>query len=132
MSNKKAKYKKSIYSETKTLDFGGAEIPLTDDQKVDVFISKYMDIVDPIAIYKNYFESSAKGVDHILLEIKRYYKVLVLGGKWSEKKYVACVNDILEHKVQLNVITLERRGFMFDSNSLSSQKRIKGRGGKRI
>lgn len=99
-------------------------IELTDEQKIDKFLSKYMEIFDPVKTYKEYFQSSAKNVNHILKEVKNYYKRLVLDNGWSEKKYVACINDIFENKMFLSVVTLDRAGLMFEKKQLLSQKRI--------
>lgn len=111
------------------LDFGEDFNPkiLTDDEKVDAFMSKYMDVVDPVERYKKYFESSAKGLDHILRDIKLYYKKLVVQGSWTERKYVAVINEILENRIVLSVVTLDKTGLMFDREQLASQRSTKRR-----
>jgi hypothetical protein len=94
---------------------------LTDKQKTQQFISKYMQVFDPMTRYKEYFESSAKGVDMILKEIKTYHKKLVLEKGWSERKYVAAVNNILENKMVFGVITLDRAGLLYDKGLLNNE-----------
>lgn len=94
---------------------------LTDKQKTQQFISKYMQVFDPMTRYKDYFESSAKGVDMILKEIKTYHKKLVLEKGWSERKYVAAVNNILENKMVFGVITLDRAGLLYDKGLLNNE-----------
>lgn len=94
---------------------------LTDKQKTQQFISKYMQVFDPMTRYKEYFESSAKGVDMILKEIKTYHKKLVLEKGWSERKYVAAVNNILENKMVFGVITLDRAGLLYDKGLLDNE-----------
>lgn len=94
---------------------------LTDKQKTSQFISKYMQVFDPMERYKEYFESSAKGVDMILKEIKTYHKKLVLEKGWSERKYVAAVNNILENKMIFGVITLDRAGLLYDKGLLNNE-----------
>lgn len=109
-----------------TLDFGPLDVKvLTDEQKADSFLSKYLSKVDPFEKYKKYFETSAKSNDHIMRDIKLYYKKLVLEGSWSERKYVMVVNDILENRIVLTVITLDRSGMMYEKGLLASQRRIK-------
>lgn len=94
---------------------------LTDKQKTQQFISKYMQVFDPMTRYKEYFESSAKGVDMILKEIKTYHKKLVLEKGWSERKYVAAINNILENKMVFGVITLDRAGLLYDKGLLNNE-----------
>jgi hypothetical protein len=94
---------------------------LTDKQKTQQFISKYMQVFDPMERYKEYFESSAKGVDMILREIKVYHKKLVLEKGWTERKYVAAVNNILENKMVFGVITLDRAGLLYDKGLLNNE-----------
>jgi len=122
-----------LFKEEETLDFGDFEVTeLTEDQKVDAFISKYMEIFDPIETFSKYFESSAKGVDHILRDVKLYYKKLVLQGNWSEKKYVVVINDIFENRIPLTVVTLDRSGLLFEKEKLNSQRRAKTGSRRRV
>jgi hypothetical protein len=97
---------------------------LTDKQKTQQFISKYMQVFDPMERYKEYFESSAKGVDMIIKEIKTYHKKLVLEKGWSERKYVAAVNNILENKMVFGVITLDRAGLLYDKGLLNNDSNV--------
>jgi len=105
-------------------------ILLTDSQKSEKFLSKYLEVVHPFTRFKEYFNSSAKTNSHLLKEIKTFYIKLVLSEKWSEKKYVACINDIFENKLVLGVTTLDLAGIKFDKGQLASQKRIEGRSGR--
>lgn len=91
---------------------------LTDDQKAARFLSKYQSVVDPMVTYASYFESSAKSVDFIFKEIKTYYKKLVIQSNWTERKYVAAVNNILENKLILGVVSLDRSGLFYDRGIL--------------
>lgn len=90
--------------------FGEAD--KTDDDKADYFLSKYMEKVDPITRYKSFFENSAKDIDHNLLDIKRYYKKLVVvEKKWSEEKYILVLDKLLSNKNNnLNIVILDRYG----------------------
>lgn len=122
-----------LFKAEPTLDFGDFEIDeLTEDQKVDAFISKYMDVFDPVKTYEKYFESSAKGVDHILRDVKLYYKKLVLNGNWTEKKYVVVINDIFENRITFSVATLDRSGLLFEKELLGSQRRAKTGSRRRV
>lgn len=115
--------------EESALDFGEEFNPkiLTDEEKVDAFMSKYMDVVNPVGRYEKYFESSAKSLDHILRDIKLYYKKLVVEGSWTERKYVEVVNDLLENRTVISVTTLDRSGLMFDKEQLASQRKTRRR-----
>lgn len=110
--------------------FGSDDVILSDEQKKDKFMSKYMDIIDPVKEYENYFKNSAKSCGHILRDIKMFYGKLVLDSEWDERKYVACVNDLLEKNVSINVATLDNAGRSFDKGLLASQIRAQ-RGSRR-
>ena len=98
---------------------------LTDKQKAARFLSKYFEVVRPLTRFKEYFSSSAKTHAHIFKEIKSFYIKLVVTSKWSEKKFVACINDIFENKNILSVTTLDLAGIRYDKGLLSAQVRIK-------
>lgn len=119
-----------LFNQENALDFGEDFDPkvLSDEEKQDAFLSKYMDIVDPIIVYKKYFESSAKDIDHIFRDVKLYYKKLVLQGSWSERKYVEVINDLFENRVVISVVTLDRSGLMYDKGQLSSQRKSRRTG----
>lgn len=96
---------------------------LTDDQKAKRFLSKYQEVVDPIVTYEDYFHSSAKSIDFIFKEIKTYYKKLVLESGWTERKYVASVNNILENKMIFGIMSLDRSGLFYDRGLLDKNER---------
>lgn len=115
-----------LFKEQQGLQFDNVNEPitiLTEDQKVDKFLSKYLEVVNPVSTYKSYFESSAKEINHILKEIKNYYKKLVLNGTWSEKKYVLVINDIFENKMLFSINTLDISGLKYDKGTLQNQSR---------
>lgn len=97
---------------------------LTPAQKATVFLSKYMDVIDPIDTYSDYFHTSAKGEAWELKDIKTQYVNLVVSEKWSEEKYVAVINDIFENRAIFSPLTLDIRGRMYEQGSLSSQQRL--------
>jgi|SRR5699024_1464726 len=80
---------------------------LTEEQKLDKFMSKYMDVTRPLSKYKKYFESSAMETGHILREVKRFYGLLVLHGKWSEKQYVKVLDRVFRNRAVINSISLD-------------------------
>lgn len=119
-----------LFNHEPTLDFGedfDLNV-LSDEEKSDAFLAKYMNIVDPIITYAKYFESSAKSVDHIFKEVKIYHKKLVVNGSWSERKYVEVINDLFENRVIISVVTLDRSGLMYDKGQLSSQRKSRRTG----
>lgn len=77
------------------LDNGPVSTELTDDQKADFFLAKYMENVHPITLYADYFKSGAKDIEIILRDIKLYYKKLVLKGTITEKEYVTILDSIM-------------------------------------
>lgn len=125
MDNNTSVKRHPLFQGESTLDFGD-ELDvqsLTDEQKVDAFMSKYMDVINPIKTYETYFKSSAKSVDHILRDVKLYYRKLVLTNKWSEKKYVKVINQIFEKKLPLTVATLDRGGLIHDRENNTKRSR---------
>lgn len=116
------------------LDFGEELVEvyeMDENQKADVFLTKYMDVFDPLVTYERFFSSSAKGVDYILSEVKRYYRKLVVNGTWSERKYVTVINDLFENLVVFSPVTLDRSGLMYEKQSLASQRRERSTGRRR-
>lgn len=118
-----------LYQGEPTLDFGeDLDITeLTEEQKCSLFLSKYQELVDPLVKYEKYFNSTAKGIDHIFRDVKLYYKKLVLEGTWTEKKYVTVLDDIFSNRAIFSVVTLDRAGLMFDRGGLSSQRSVRRR-----
>lgn len=113
-----------LYTGENALDFG-LDIDVTEltpEQKTDAFLSKYQRVVDPIVTYDKYFKSSAKGIDHIFRDVKLYYKKLVVEGTWSERKYVAVLDDIFTNRTILTVATLDFTGLRYDNGTLNSQR----------
>jgi hypothetical protein len=116
-----------LFTGERPLAFDGladAEVTrLTDAQEADSFLAKYMDVIDPVGTYAEYFRSSVKNVDHLLKEVKNYYRKLVVNGDWKERKYVQVLNDIFEKRLVLSPNTLEWGGKMFEKGELASQLR---------
>lgn len=127
MKEMPAKHNPLFMKDENALDFGEDFDPkvLTDEEKQDAFMSKYMDKIDPVGRYEKYFKSSAKDIDHILRDVKLYYKKLVLEGSWTERKYVEVINDLFENRTVISVVTLDRSGLMYDKEQLSSQRKVK-------
>lgn len=97
-------------------------IALTPEQKSEKFISKYMEVVDPIKRFPQYFNHTAKDVSVIYRQIKVGYVNLVATEKWTEKKYVAVINYIFENTGEINSFTLDRMGFMYDNGALKKRE----------
>lgn len=131
MKKPAAKHNPLFMKDENALDFGDEFDPkvLTVEEKQDAFMSKYMDVVKPVEKYKKYFESSAKDLDHILRDVKLYYKKLVLEGTWNERKYVEVIDDLFSNRVVISIVTLDRAGLMYDKGQLASQRNVRrGRG----
>jgi hypothetical protein len=97
----------------------------TDKQEADRFLTKYMQIVDPIITYQEYFDSTAKSIEYIFREIKVYYQKLVLNANWTERKYVAVINNIFENRMVFGVIALDRAGLLYDKGQLDTKSQPK-------
>lgn len=99
-----------------TLDFGGDfdSQALTPEQEMDAFLSKYMDVMDPVGTYGDYFKGSAKEVDHILRDVKLYHRKLVLEGTWSERKYAQVLHGIFTKRLPITLPVLDREGLIQD------------------
>lgn len=100
---------------------------LTVQQKMDKFMSKFMILVDPFVTYADFFEHAVKTSSHVLLDIKRNYKTVVLEDGWTERKYVAVVDSLLRGGADVNAYTLQSYGFMYDRDTLPSTQRTQRR-----
>ena len=100
-------------------------IELTDTQKADGFLAKYMQNVDPIEKYETYFSGGAKSIDHILNEIKNFYRAIVLSEKnpWTEKKFVAALHYIFTNNLTLSYMTFDRVGRVCETGNTRRARR---------
>lgn len=98
---------------------------LTPNQKADVFLSKYMEKIDPIVRYEKYFNKNVKGIDLIFREVKNYYKKTVIEKEWPEEKYIVVLDELFKNDNNLNIYVVDRFGKMYDNKALSSQKKTR-------
>jgi hypothetical protein len=94
---------------------------LTDQQRVDAFLSKYVRIFHPISEFSNFFK--VFNVDITFKLIKDLYKTYVLNSGWSERKYVSCINDIFEKRLDFSSYSLDKAGVLYERGELASQRR---------
>lgn len=66
---------------------------LTDEQKSEEFLSRWLRSVHPFTKYTSFFEKNEKSTDRILRDVKLWYRKLVVNSGWRELKYVY----ILDH-----------------------------------
>lgn len=97
----------------------GEDTPLTNDEKVDYFMAKYMKEINPVGRYDKYFKASGKTLSHLLKEIRQFYKKLVLEGTWSEKKYISVIDEIFSNLNDFNIFTLERHGLAYEKRNIN-------------
>lgn len=78
-------------------NFSNVELrDLSDEEKAEAFLSKYLAEEHPFTKFAKYFENSAFESSRILLEIKRRYTTLVLQRKvWDEAKFINITNAVL-------------------------------------
>lgn len=103
---------------------------LTDDQKADRFLSRWMELVDPFITYKKVFPRGDSDQKRILKEIKNFYKRFVLKEAWTEQKYFTVVNAMLEARAQVGPLTIERFGKLYDNEGLPEQIKARRAGRK--
>ena len=129
MKKKVAARKNPLFKGENTLDFGEdvAIHTMTHEEESTLFLSHYQLYIDPLTRYAKYFETSAKDIDYLFLEIKRYHMQLVLKGKWSEDKYVAVLDDIFTNRAALTVTVLDALGFRYDKGTLDAQRTTSSR-----
>lgn len=94
----------------------------TDKEKATLFLEKYKKIVKPFTVYADFFKRD-KNVDLTLALIKRFYIKLVLNGDWTEKKFVASINNILANNGIFSERNLKENGLNFDNGNLQNRKR---------
>lgn len=118
-----------LQGETTLFDLDEEYVVVEDEldpaQKADVFLSKYMEKIDPIVRYEKFFDGSVKSVDIIFREIKNLYKRTVVEKGWKEEKYIVVLDEIFKNNANLNIFTIDRLGRKYDSNDLSSQKKTR-------
>lgn len=122
---KTANKRSPVLNEHPALSVEGVEEVTTLDaqQLTDRFLAQYMDRINPVGRYRSYFDSSAKGVDHLMKEVKVFYKKLVLDGNWSEEKYVNVLDQVFRAGAPLGVMSLENHGRRYDSGSRQNPRR---------
>lgn len=101
--------------------------PLSDEEKSEKFLSKYMEVVDPVVKFEKYFLSSGYTIQSFFKRVKTDYIRLVVNGNWEEKRFVAVVNDICENNRPYSQVSLDICSKLYDSGRLSSQQRAKNR-----
>lgn len=97
-------------------------ITLTPREQTDAFMSKYLDVFNPVGKYKEYFDSSGYTISHLLKIIKQNYKTLVLDKNWDEVKFVTITNEIFETERMFAPGTYDFLSRLYDKNELESQQ----------
>ena len=103
-------------------------LELTEDQKADRFLSRWMELVNPFVTYKKVFPRGDSDQKRILREIKNFYKRYVLTDGWTEQKYVLVVNALLDARAQVGPVSIERFGKMYDNEALPAQVKLRRAG----
>lgn len=123
-----------LYRGDNALNFDNNNInELTDKEKCDVFLSKWMDTFDPIEEYKKHLPKDEKELSKKLKMVKTYYKNFVLENAWSERKYIMVIDSILSTSMDFNYNNVVNQGKLYDDERLEIQLREKrSRGRRRI
>lgn len=97
-----------LYKGTKGLfDTEHSTIKLSDDRASQFFLSKYMEIADPIERYPKYFTGLYGSVDFIYRFIKLYYKKYVITKELTESQYVMVLDFIFESRIRMSDKTMD-------------------------
>lgn len=137
MMRKVSGRKNPLFHDQSTLEFDNLSkeevTELTIEQKLDKFMSRWIELMRPVSKYSRHIEESNKSLDRIFRDVKLYYKKFVIEGEWSEKKYVMVIDNIMKSSFGITEKNLKFNGNLFDQGRLEIQlaeKRLKG--GRRI
>lgn len=129
MSNTPSAKRNPLMQRATPLQFDGLDkedlIALTDEQKADRFLSRWMDLMHPFSTFKAAFKGGEKDHKRILREIKNFYTRYVLNEGWEERKYVMVINGLLDARMPVSPASIERFGKKYDDESLPAQIRAK-------
>lgn len=98
---------------------------LTDNEKCNVFMSKWMDTFDPVDEYKKNLPKDEKELSKVLKMVKNNYKKCVLENSWTERKYIMVVDSILSTPMDFNYTNIMKQGKLYDDERLELQLREK-------
>jgi hypothetical protein len=109
-------------------------VSLTDSQKVDKFLSRWMELIRPMTKYKRFFEASENEHGHNLRLVKNMFKHFCIDGDWSERKFVICLDGVLLSKPAISVKALEASEKLYMTENLPMQlfEKQQRRRGRRI
>ena len=96
---------------------------LTEEQEATIFMSRWQERVDPFVQYEEYFRSSAKSSGHILKEIRQFYIKLVVNGVWSDKKFVAVIDRLMQDSQYISAPSMDAVGRQYDRDRIRTQRR---------
>lgn len=117
------------FMDTLPLDFDNFTteelIAKTDKEKSMLFLDKYKKIVNPIKVYYDFFEKNE--ISRTFHFIKTNYIKLVLNGDWTERKFVASINNILGNNAFLSEKNLVENGRNFDNGNLVNRNKSRRR-----
>lgn len=123
------KASKKRIADSKVVPLEGFEdtIELSHSEEASVWLSKWLQTVHPYKRYKKWIikESIEPDTDSgvIFSKLKNYYIKYVLNEEWSEKKFVAVVDELLSDiSHYMSPDTFDSLGTMYDEGKLKIQK----------
>ena len=126
--------KNPLYNKNKPILFDNIEedaiLRMTPNQEAEFFMSRWLELIDPIIIYSKYFKNSTITKDRIFHSVKIYFIRKVIESDWTEQKYVMVLDHMMRNNIHIIDKTIDDNGILFDEERLELQlreKRLKGR-----
>ena len=98
---------------------------LTVSQKQDKFVSQWVEHIDPVERYKNFFNRTKDPVDVVMKKVKNFYKRYVVENDWREQKYALVLDHIFQHNMALYPTSFDNVGKLYEQGRLISQQKAK-------
>lgn len=96
-------------------------IELTDAQRADKFLSRWLEIMRPLSKYKRFFDDSDKEIDHNLKLIKNFFQRYVVEEGWDEKQFVMVVDYCLDSRRAISHKIIEAGMALYNKGDLPAQ-----------
>ena len=92
----------------------GFEVVLTDSEKMDVFMSKFISSFGAYGKHREYIERHSEPEKVIFSKIRSLYSTYIISEGWSEKKYATVIDRIMANYAPLTKSTISHYGLMYE------------------
>jgi hypothetical protein len=96
------------------------------------FMSRWQETFDPYVTFKGVFARQQDQGARMLHQIKLYYCHFVLRQEWSEDRFTAILNAVMETGSYVGIESLERFDELYQAKRLPSQLRRARKNGRRL